>query len=475
MKLTSVNLNDTEYQFSNGDEYKSNTFTIIIGKNGTGKSRLLAKIADTLLQAKRYRQNHPILKQNKVKEMAFKSNDKIITINSAKGKRGRILEKNKLTKEYMCKKLIVASISPFDKFPLPEQNLSYRNNEGFYNYVGFKTDKNSLSDKNLLTRFATSIVSSQSNVAVKRTLRLLGYKSDIFIRFKHNSDRYFKTNNYSRSNLTFNEIVLNNKELYSKVLDDNNYLMSKLILKELSRDSNTIIGKKTINDLIGNKNLPEYYSTSNELDDNLRSSLIRSLELNISEVSSITLRKIGTNDNLTLNDASSGERSLLLLVCSIASQITSDSVILIDEPEISLHPEWQETFIDLISKAFENYHRCHFIIATHSPLVISNLPKENCYILNMDSNKTVDSEEYFNKSADFQLAKLFNTPGFQNEYLNRLCISILSDFSEGKFISEEQEKNIKFLISIQNELDERDTVKSLIEIIKKATEVSKSC
>lgn len=46
----------------------------------------------------------------------------------------------------------------------------------------------------------------------------------------------------------------------------------------------------------------------------------------------------------------------------------------------------------------------------------------------MDSNKTVDSEEYFNKSADFQLAKLFNTPGFQNEYLNRLCISILSDF-----------------------------------------------
>ncbi|EMK6838460.1 hypothetical protein V9J89_003551, partial [Vibrio cholerae] len=178
MKLTSVNLNDTEYQFSNGDEYKSNTFTIIIGKNGTGKSRLLAKIADTLLQAKRYRQNHPILKQNKVKEMAFKSNDKIITINSAKGKRGRILEKNKLTKEYMCKKLIVASISPFDKFPLPEQNLSYRNNEGFYNYVGFKTDKNSLSDKNLLTRFATSIVSSQSNVAVKRTLRLLGYKSD---------------------------------------------------------------------------------------------------------------------------------------------------------------------------------------------------------------------------------------------------------------------------------------------------------
>ena len=475
MKLASVNLNDTEYQLSSGDEDKTNTFTIIIGKNGTGKSRLLTKIANTLLKAKRYSQNHSRLKHKKVQEMTFKSEDRIITINSAKGKGGRILERNKRTREHMCKKLIVASISPFDKFPLPEQNLSNRNSKSFYNYVGFKTDKNSLSDRNLLTRFATSIVSSRSNIAVKRTLRLLGYKSDISIRFKHNSDRYFRTSNYLNNNLTFSEIVLNNKELYSKVLHDNNYLMSKLILEELSLDSNTRIGKKTINDLIGSENLPESYSTSNELDDKLRSSLIRSLELNISEVSSITLRKIGSNDNLTINDASSGERSLLLLVCSIASQISNDSVILIDEPEISLHPEWQETFIDLISKAFEHYQRCHFIIATHSPLVISNLPKEDCYILNMDSNTTVGSEEYFNKSADFQLAKLFNTPGFQNEYLNRLCVSILSDFSEGKIISEKQKNNIEFLISIQNELDERDTVKSLIEIIKKTWEVSKSC
>ena len=56
MKLTSVNLNDTEYKLSVGNENNSNTFTIIIGKNGTGKSRLLTKVASTLLKCKRYNQ-----------------------------------------------------------------------------------------------------------------------------------------------------------------------------------------------------------------------------------------------------------------------------------------------------------------------------------------------------------------------------------------------------------------------------------
>ncbi|KAB1179587.1 AAA family ATPase [Photobacterium damselae] len=475
MKLTSVNLNGTEYKLSVGHENNSNTFTIIIGKNGTGKSRLLTKVASTLLKCKRYNQNHTKLKQSKVQEMTFMNRDKFISVNSGKGKSGRLFERNRHTKDNMCRKLIAASISPFDKFPLPENNSSLSVRDNFYSYIGFKTDKASLSDKNLLTRFATSIISSRSNVAVKRTLRLLGYKSDINIRFKHNSERYFRNENHLSKKMTFREVVLNNKELYSRVLHDNNYLMSNLILQELSQTNKTVIGKKTIHDLIGDNNLPDSYSTNSKLDDKTTSDLIRSLELNISDISNIVLRKNDSNGNLTLNDASSGERSMLLLVCSIASQITNDSIVLIDEPEISLHPAWQETFVDLISKAFAHYKRCHFIIATHSPLIVSNLPEMDCFIVNMDINKTVSSKNYHNKSADYQLATLFNTPGFQNEYLNRVCIAILSDFANGCPITDSQIDNINFLISIHDTLDDIDNVKVLIGIIKKTWEVVKPC
>ncbi|MGD1452621.1 AAA family ATPase [Vibrio harveyi] len=473
MKLTSVNLNATEYKLSVGNESNSNTFTILIGKNGTGKSRLLTKVASTLLKCKRYNQNHTKLKQSKVQEMTFMNRDKFVSVNSGKGKGGRLFERNRRTKDNMCRKLITASISPFDKFPLLESNDNVRDN--FYSYIGFKTDKTSLSDKNLLTRFATSIISSRSNVAVKRTLRLLGYKSDITIRFKHNSERYFRNENNLSNSMTFSELVLNNKELYSRVLHDNNYLMSNLILQELSQSNKTVIGKKTIHDLIGDKNLPDSYSTNTKLDDKTSSDLIRSLELNISDVSGIVLRKNDSNSNLTLNDASSGERSLLLLVCSIASQITNDSIVLIDEPEISLHPAWQETFVDLISNAFAHYKRCHFIIATHSPLIVSNLPESDCFIVNMDINETVSSKNYYNKSADYQLATLFNTPGFQNEYLNRVCIAILSDFANGNAITDTQIDNINFLISIHDTLDDSDNVKALIGVIEKTWKVVKPC
>ncbi|MUK67335.1 AAA family ATPase [Aliivibrio fischeri] len=476
MKLLSVNLNDNVYNIAYGEEKPNqNTFSIVIGKNGTGKSRLLAKVATIFLSVKKYHQNHSKVKHHKADELTFISQDRQVTVKSAIGKGGKIFERNRRTKDNMCKKLIAASISPFDKFPLPKNNKKKIFNQNFYSYIGFKTDKSSLSEKNLLTRFASSIVSSKSNVAVRRTLRLLGYKSDITIEFEHNSERYFQQNNLRYNSRTFRELVLNNQDLYSRVLADDNHLMSYYILQELSQNPHSQIGMKTLSDLIGDSALPRSYSSNSTLDEKTTESLINSLELNISSVKSITLRKNNSNQRLTLNDASSGERSLLLLICSIASQITNDSLILIDEPEISLHPEWQETFIDLLHNAFSHYKRCHFIIATHSPLIISNLPESSCYILNMDENTLFESKNYFNRSADFQLARLFNTPGYQNEYLNRLCVSILSTFAKGDEINNETKENINFLISIENNLEDGDSVKSLIEIIRSTLEITKRC
>ncbi|WP_195723173.1 hypothetical protein [Vibrio vulnificus] len=206
MKLLSVNLNDNVYNISTGDEQPNqNTFSIVIGKNGTGKSRLLAKVATTFLSVKKYNQNHSKVKHQKAEELTFTSQGKLVTVKSAKGKGGKIFERNKRSKDSMCKKLITASISPFDKFPLPNSNENTISNKNFYSYIGFKTGKSSLSESNLLTSFATSIVSSRSNVAVKRTLRLLGYKSDITIEFEHNSERYFQRSKLAYNRHTFRE------------------------------------------------------------------------------------------------------------------------------------------------------------------------------------------------------------------------------------------------------------------------------
>ncbi len=70
MKLLSVNLNDNVYNISADDEQPNhNTFSIVIGKNGTGKSRLLAKVATTFLSINKYHQNH--YRQHMVKREYF--------------------------------------------------------------------------------------------------------------------------------------------------------------------------------------------------------------------------------------------------------------------------------------------------------------------------------------------------------------------------------------------------------------------
>lgn len=171
----------------------------------------------------------------------------------------------------------------------------------------------------------------------------------------------------------------------------------------------------------------------------------------------------------SLYDASSGEQCILLSTLSIASSIENNSLILIDEPEISLHPEWQETYIDLLMKIFSTHNGCHFIIATHSPQIVSRLNNNNCYITQTDTGVVTPSSEYIDKSADFQLARLFNTPGKENEYLRRLAVNVLTEISKESYEnSVTNVRDINILMGVYPKLESDDTVKSLIELIIKA-------
>lgn len=75
------------------------------------------------------------------------------------------------------------------------------------------------------------------------------------------------------------------------------------------------------------------------------------------------------NKKLSIKDLSSGERQLVytFLKASIAAQ--NDAILLMDEPEISLHLAWQEKLIENLRKINPNGQ---IIIVTHSPAVVMN-------------------------------------------------------------------------------------------------------
>ncbi|HAN3395992.1 TPA: AAA family ATPase, partial [Escherichia coli] len=71
------------------------------------------------------------------------------------------------------------------------------------------------------------------------------------------------------------------------------------------------------------------------------------------------------------NLLSSGEQNQIVLLFNLIFDFVSQKVILIDEPEISLHVAWQQTFLDSLKKIQKINKYEKVIIATHSPQVIS--------------------------------------------------------------------------------------------------------
>lgn len=66
---------------------------------------------------------------------------------------------------------------------------------------------------------------------------------------------------------------------------------------------------------------------------------------------------------------SSGEKQILVILLTVLVEDNESYVLFMDEPEVSLHIEWQKRLIDLILELNPNVQ---IILTTHSPAVIMN-------------------------------------------------------------------------------------------------------
>jgi predicted ATP-binding protein involved in virulence len=87
-------------------------------------------------------------------------------------------------------------------------------------------------------------------------------------------------------------------------------------------------------------------------------------------VTSLTTRA-NNSARISLRDLSSGEQHELVVVFELLFKVKPGSLILIDEPEISLHVIWQSKFIDDLLKILE-INGGFALVATHSPVIIGD-------------------------------------------------------------------------------------------------------
>ena len=72
---------------------------------------------------------------------------------------------------------------------------------------------------------------------------------------------------------------------------------------------------------------------------------------------------------VSLDQLSSGEKQLLLILTTVFLQEEKPNVLLMDEPEISLHIGWQDQLISILR---ELNPKCQLILTTHSPNIFAN-------------------------------------------------------------------------------------------------------
>lgn len=109
---------------------------------------------------------------------------------------------------------------------------------------------------------------------------------------------------------------------------------------------------------------------------------------------------------LFLEQLSDGERGLLALVFDLTRRLAianSDSnnpiaegaaLVLIDEIELHLHPKWQR---DVLQRLRDIFKACQFVVTTHSPLVLGEVPARCVRFLEFMDGKvsvTVPTEAY---------------------------------------------------------------------------------
>ena len=117
--------------------------------------------------------------------------------------------------------------------------------------------------------------------------------------------------------------------------------------------------------------------------------LLEKLNLEVDLVNteySIPIKNKKTDEIIPIQNTSTGTKGLLLSFLPLFSLDTTDSIILIDEPERSLYPDMQ---MDLM----EHYQRlapdAQFIVATHSPFIAASFEPEERFILYFDEEGKV--------------------------------------------------------------------------------------
>lgn len=160
-------------------------------------------------------------------------------------------------------------------------------------------------------------------------------------------------------------------------------------------------------------------------------------------ISEIKIPEVLDSIHMRWEGLSSGELGLLKSFANLYSAkinlqgktfpgvATTNYVLLFDEIDLGLHPEWQRKWISralpIIEKIFDDKH-LQIIITSHSPIFLSDIYRENILFLSKDNEEF--KEKSFEKTFGQNIYTLFKNSFFLQDVMGEYAYSTIKDTIE---------------------------------------------
>ncbi|MFY9078358.1 AAA family ATPase [Aliarcobacter cryaerophilus] len=165
-------------------------------------------------------------------------------------------------------------------------------------------------------------------------------------------------------------------------------------------------------------------------------------------------------NEINFSDFSSGEKNLIGLIYSLIYYISfykNDKQVMnivLDEVEIGLNPKWQKNLVFSIINLLKNFDNDFILtIVSHSPFILSDLPKENVIFLENGKQKEnvfKENEQTFGANIHTLLSHGF----FMDEG------GLIGEFAKNKI-----NELIKYLNNVESEIKTIQEAQNIINII----------
>lgn len=442
-------------------------YSVLIGTNGVGKSSLMKEIVEFFidLHACVNESNSKNLFANKgwLKGISYHIDGvKCEVIRLNRSYVAKINGHIRPLKDLRLPSLVACHFGAFDKFPIQKVNGSEQTKYDvpFYKYVGAHVNGNMISSSAIAFRLLFALneqMDERQRKNICSILDFIGYDHIISLSYsfvmksKANGDvreeissRVKKDREYRKCNEHEKNIIID--KLYD-------FYRTKISLGKTRYEYDIDFDKDYISE-----------SSFDELQ-----YIYKLKQCNLVNSPNVIFHKQGFD--IKSDEMSSGEFAMLSTVLSISAAANDKhTLVLLDEPELSLHPNWQMTLVDNLDKALAN-QVCHMLISTHSHMLVSDLPMKRSSVIQLEKDKegnlvsTPISDCTYGWSAEEVLFKVFKTATDRNRYFGERIGKLLEKMGNNSIRPEEVSDELKELQEISIHLSDIDPMKTVLNTI----------